>query len=157
MTNPSARIAIQSRSAPLRAVSYPVSHHATVPSWPHLAHRARSALFVSKTPDVPRRGSFGSRTRDAHLGHTAYVRPTSAFVPCAGLGSFHVRYTTVKRSGRRGRSSMTSWGTVTRRPDTSSSTRVGAVLDRKSTRLNSSHGYISYAVFCLKKKKLMRH
>src|SRR5216684_3635696 len=29
-------------------------------------------------------------------------------------------------------------------------------LDRKSTRLNSSHGYISYAVFCLKKKKNMR-
>src|SRR2546422_5884024 len=27
--------------------------------------------------------------------------------------------------------------------------------DRKSTRLNSSHGYISYAVFCLKKKKHM--
>src|SRR2546422_6312350 len=26
--------------------------------------------------------------------------------------------------------------------------------DRKSTRLNSSHGYISYAVFCLKKKKM---
>src|SRR6185503_21192195 len=26
--------------------------------------------------------------------------------------------------------------------------------DRKSTRLNSSHGYISYAVFCLKKKKV---
>src|SRR2546429_7064163 len=31
-------------------------------------------------------------------------------------------------------------------------TRDG-VEDRKSTRLNSSHGYISYAVFCLKKKK----
>src|SRR5205809_4999055 len=30
----------------------------------------------------------------------------------------------------------------------------GCVMgDRKSTRLNSSHGYISYAVFCLKKKK----
>src|SRR2546422_1288348 len=30
--------------------------------------------------------------------------------------------------------------------------------DRKSTRLNSSHGYISYAVFCLKKKKkIHRH
>src|SRR2546422_5622987 len=28
--------------------------------------------------------------------------------------------------------------------------------DRKSTRLNSSHGYISYAVFCLKKKKSRR-
>src|SRR2546422_1625456 len=38
--------------------------------------------------------------------------------------------------------------------------RIGGVAvalalfgDRKSTRLNSSHGYISYAVFCLKKKK----
>src|SRR2546429_6484175 len=34
--------------------------------------------------------------------------------------------------------------------------RVNGVVrarDRKSTRLNSSHGYISYAVFCLKKKK----
>src|SRR5205809_6061457 len=30
---------------------------------------------------------------------------------------------------------------------------TGFHLDRKSTRLNSSHGYISYAVFCLKKKK----
>src|SRR5205809_5766850 len=29
--------------------------------------------------------------------------------------------------------------------------------DRKSTRLNSSHGYISYAVFCLKKKKQQHH
>src|SRR5687768_18245734 len=29
----------------------------------------------------------------------------------------------------------------------------GGAKDRKSTRLNSSHGYISYAVFCLKKKK----
>src|SRR2546422_11683870 len=31
--------------------------------------------------------------------------------------------------------------------------RSGMKRDRKSTRLNSSHGYISYAVFCLKKKK----
>src|SRR3712207_7820119 len=31
--------------------------------------------------------------------------------------------------------------------------RTGAVVDRKSTRLNSSHANISYAVFCLKKKK----
>src|SRR2546422_1040293 len=30
--------------------------------------------------------------------------------------------------------------------------RIFAMTDRKSTRLNSSHGYISYAVFCLKKK-----
>src|SRR2546422_5583478 len=31
--------------------------------------------------------------------------------------------------------------------------RARPCIDRKSTRLNSSHGYISYAVFCLKKKK----
>src|SRR2546429_4606988 len=31
---------------------------------------------------------------------------------------------------------------------------TGAIADRKSTRLNSSHGYISYAVFCLKKKNV---
>src|SRR5258708_30074275 len=34
-----------------------------------------------------------------------------------------------------------------------SALRVGVSLDRKSTRLNSSHQIISYAVFCLKKKK----
>src|SRR2546422_7764416 len=32
--------------------------------------------------------------------------------------------------------------------------RIMACQDRKSTRLNSSHGYISYAVFCLKKKTI---
>src|SRR2546430_7491237 len=34
---------------------------------------------------------------------------------------------------------------------------VRAELDRKSTRLNSSHSQISYAVFCLKKKKTLYH
>src|SRR2546422_4016165 len=41
----------------------------------------------------------------------------------------------------------------------SARTRVASCLestDRKSTRLNSSHGYISYAVFCLKKKNERR-
>src|SRR2546422_6946475 len=35
-------------------------------------------------------------------------------------------------------------------------TIAARLRDRKSTRLNSSHGYISYAVFCLKKKKKAR-
>src|SRR2546422_7211662 len=40
------------------------------------------------------------------------------------------------------------------RPTSSSGSRstTSTCRDRKSTRLNSSHGYISYAVFCLKKK-----
>src|SRR3712207_8794101 len=42
-----------------------------------------------------------------------------------------------------------------RRPDRGDARRrrPGAAADRKSTRLNSSHANISYAVFCLKKKK----
>src|SRR2546429_4218034 len=35
--------------------------------------------------------------------------------------------------------------------------RRDSAEDRKSTRLNSSHGYISYAVFCLKKNKRNNH
>src|SRR2546429_6717296 len=37
---------------------------------------------------------------------------------------------------------------------TGTASAVGSEGDRKSTRLNSSHGYISYAVFCLKKKNI---
>src|SRR2546422_3361459 len=38
-------------------------------------------------------------------------------------------------------------------PDAGEVAGITRTRDRKSTRLNSSHGYISYAVFCLKKKK----
>src|SRR2546422_8607294 len=39
------------------------------------------------------------------------------------------------------------------RRDSAAKGSPNSMRDRKSTRLNSSHGYISYAVFCLKKKK----
>src|SRR2546429_1476533 len=42
---------------------------------------------------------------------------------------------------------------VIRKTTAQRSSRLPPTRDRKSTRLNSSHGYISYAVFCLKKKK----
>src|SRR2546422_1342501 len=44
---------------------------------------------------------------------------------------------------------LSFWGSFS----PASKTALGKRRDRKSTRLNSSHGYISYAVFCLKKKK----
>src|SRR5205809_7893433 len=66
-------------------------------------------------------------------------------------------YTTLFRSdvAEAGRFGMTLADAIV----VSSSGRYGKLtpeikkIDRKSTRLNSSHGYISYAVFCLKKKK----
>src|SRR2546429_6319377 len=65
-------------------------------------------------------------------------------------------YTTLFRSHRGYRSSRVS--TMSTGADRNSNQRdcpraPAAAIDRKSTRLNSSHGYISYAVFCLKKKK----
>src|SRR2546422_3714320 len=52
---------------------------------------------------------------------------------------------------------FTPWGSadgaIARNVGLKASFVVASMLDRKSTRLNSSHGYISYAVFCLKKKK----
>src|SRR2546429_2700399 len=52
---------------------------------------------------------------------------------------------------------QTGWNIVLQHPFRKLSrikqTVRGIRTDRKSTRLNSSHGYISYAVFCLKKKK----
>src|SRR6266436_8537522 len=42
---------------------------------------------------------------------------------------------------------------IRRTPRSATCSSLHQPIDRKSTRLNSSHGYISYAVFCLKKKK----
>src|SRR2546422_1929955 len=52
-------------------------------------------------------------------------------------------------------SARSSWATRQRLPPgwVARPPGAGDSIDRKSTRLNSSHGYISYAVFCLKKKK----
>src|SRR5687768_18370512 len=71
--------------------------------------------------------------RSLHSGQVFSVAPGAAPEP------WHV-----------GHSSFTSSCTGTLPP--SAAVRNGTE-DRKSTRLNSSHGYISYAVFCLKKKK----
>src|SRR2546422_3063900 len=66
-------------------------------------------------------------------------------------------YTTLFRSPGRGRDRghrRLRGSGVCRRPRCDVDVRAGhGRRDRKSTRLNSSHGYISYAVFCLKKKK----
>src|SRR3989449_4378415 len=76
-------------------------------------------------------------------------------------------YTTLFRSGRRVSVLFSGWRRGDQRCYVSDIRKAysdlewrpevdkeeGVRRDRKSTRLNSSHGYISYAVFCLKKKK----
>src|SRR2546422_3787863 len=68
-------------------------------------------------------------------------------------------YTTLFRSdgargtGAGGAAAHGPRGTVLGQAAARSRKAVLRLQDRKSTRLNSSHGYISYAVFCLKKKK----
>src|SRR3712207_7263066 len=63
-------------------------------------------------------------------------------------------YTTLFRSGRRRLEEGAGEGARVWRPVVQDPQRGGAAGgDRKSTRLNSSHANISYAVFCLKKKK----
>src|SRR2546422_9070469 len=58
------------------------------------------------------------------------------------------------RRSRAGRAGLLGRADGAARLDVSVVRRAGRdAQDRKSTRLNSSHGYISYAVFCLKKKK----
>src|SRR5438309_8299215 len=66
-------------------------------------------------------------------------------------------YTTLFRSRRRATTRTGGTTPATRRrrsrPFATPSSRPTRERDRKSTRLNSSHSSISYAVFCLKKKK----
>src|SRR2546430_13465660 len=60
-------------------------------------------------------------------------------------------YTTLFRSEQLGQA------VVNRAADADGEIGDGFIRDRKSTRLNSSHSQISYAVFCLKKKKKPAH
>src|ERR1041385_7617038 len=103
-----------------------------------------------------------SRNESADLLETVLERMSAALeagesVKISGFGTFSVR-----QKGRRvGRNPKTGTEVpilprrvLVFRPSHVLKARVnGTTPDRKSTRLNSSHGYISYAVFCLKKNK----
>src|SRR2546427_6918187 len=79
---------------------------------------------------------------------------TTLFRSCrsAALLRQRKRHVGVPRPGRPAHASATG----RRDDDKLPPVRGGGRLDRKSTRLNSSHSQISYAVFCLKKKKVIK-
>src|SRR5687768_18190566 len=80
------------------------------------------------------------------------TKPRSTLFPYTTLfRSFRVRQH--ERSGRRRHDGLQRERRTGGQPDRHGDRNERlAERDRKSTRLNSSHGYISYAVFCLKKK-----
>src|SRR3712207_8376103 len=62
----------------------------------------------------------------------------------------------IRKSSTSAPSFLTAWALTPAEMGTTSSSSTSGTRDRKSTRLNSSHANISYAVFCLKKKKQKR-
>src|SRR5207245_10268187 len=99
---------------------------------PSLLSRACSSLpFIFYTPPAPP-SLYPLSLHDA-------LPILALLAEHPGDGVHHVRFPAAIRSDD------------TRRPRAAESHH--RALDRKSTRLNSSHGSISYAVFCLKKKK----
>src|SRR2546429_1936658 len=91
----------------------------------------RSTLFPYTT--LFRSSGTGSETGEALIEHpgvdkVAFTGGTETGRHVAATAGKHLKRVTLELGGK-------------------------AAKDRKSTRLNSSHGYISYAVFCLKKKK----
>src|SRR5258708_10200268 len=66
-------------------------------------------------------------------------------------------YTTLFRSGRKGLPALNNAEMSALLGEPVEASASAAAADRKSTRLNSSHQIISYAVFCLKKKKTRQY
>src|SRR5256884_5556679 len=89
-----------------------------------------------------------TRSTEAHLKHDPQGEKRS-------LGSLREVDGPVRNRSRRSSGKMLDqrFRIVTRSSADSPHRSIASSGDRKSTRLNSSHGYISYAVFCLKKKK----
>src|SRR2546422_9788306 len=81
---------------------------------------------------------------DAKLGQWASFDGTGS----SGVGKLRLAVVGSERWG----DSTLYWFEVSFAGKDPGKSGVVQILDRKSTRLNSSHGYISYAVFCLKKK-----
>src|SRR2546422_6237930 len=110
-------------------------------------HQARCVDAVARAPDEPfrQRLATGPGVTSSFNGIEHHRGVVSA------VRVFEARY--VRRDHRidRIRSAPVSSGPTRRKGADALKSLGGNPRDRKSTRLNSSHGYISYAVFCLKK------
>src|SRR5690349_24236776 len=94
---------------------------------------------------MPRAGGPMVAKRLARLA-AFFVATLVFYAACGGRSSTDYDFSATPTAGAAGLAGSTSTGTST-------GSGGGTGTDRKSTRLNSSHVEISYAVFCLKKKK----
>src|SRR2546430_2460180 len=108
-------------------------------------------------PSKNRYRSSYSAVSATFLGHNNHIRPDSRILPASFAASGPNPQKKSARTAPRMAPPVSC--AMTRRCSASSDAgkvvarNTGAPRDRKSTRLNSSHSQISYAVFCLKKKK----
>src|SRR5437764_6238999 len=93
----------------------------------------------------PRSTFFPYTTLFRSLGHHIPMVMLGTFILAFGWFGFNAGSSLAGTDGRIGIIAV----------NTMLASAAGASIDRKSTRLNSSHRCISYAVFCLKKKKLI--
>src|SRR2546422_6195873 len=105
-------------------------------------HIARRDAGLEPRPAPDHRLHAVRADHDPRTEHLLPARVSYPHVPCSVRPAAHPRRFGFDQHGRAGAAGLVREERVEPR-----------AVDRKSTRLNSSHGYISYAVFCLKKKK----
>src|SRR5438034_4483626 len=108
---------------------------------------------MSRSPGLPARSWSGESVTSTVLNHCEMSRDAAMPSQAAGTQSAgDVRE--VRSRSSRNRPRIPAAQTTAASPEgIQDRSRAGLPRDRKSTRLNSSHTVISYAVFCLKKKK----
>src|SRR6266536_2353660 len=119
---------------PPRAHPTPTGSSPSPPTWTASATPAHTPRLPRQTARPTRQPSPGAAPRRSHEASLRSLRPSSRSV----------------RSSTMAAATAPTSPTTARRAWTPTATTP----DRKSTRLNSSHEWISYAVFCLKKKKI---
>src|SRR5256884_808853 len=118
-----------------------------------------SSVFASELDHASRNFVGHAQTQIEEMVRDSFERARTLFAEAADTTA--AAFTDeIQRSGRQ---ELEGFNEEVRRSADGARVQLDAVrvelvqkTDRKSTRLNSSHGYISYAVFCLKKKKLQR-
>src|SRR5687768_17921967 len=91
--------------------------------------------------------------RSTLFPYTTLFRSTPSWAPQPAKVKTQWYADGVAVDGATGQSFVLTRDHIDRRISARVQASASGYRDRKSTRLNSSHGYISYAVFCLKKKK----